>query len=77
MVICTASDSGIVAGDHPQKCGYLSSNETRPPELACDGLSLSSREKLIRVLVSWIGRDGMCHSRNADSLAFRWAGEPS
>ncbi|MFH1018978.1 MAG: prepilin-type N-terminal cleavage/methylation domain-containing protein [Pseudomonadota bacterium] len=71
IVICTFGDT-TAAGATPTYCGSSIGGTNRPPELACDTLGLNSREKMIRVLVSWTDRNGKCHYKAADSLAFQW-----
>lgn len=73
IVICQ-SGSTAAAGASPQQCGDALSGANRPSELACNTLTLSSREKMIRVLVSWTDKYGRCHSVNTDSISFNWSG---
>jgi hypothetical protein len=74
VVICQ-KDFNLPNGSSPTYCGGSLSGNNRPSELACPfSLSLSNREKLVRVLVGWTDRDGKCHYKNTDFLAFNWSG---
>jgi len=70
VVICQYTM--VVASNSSEHCGG-GLNSTRPPELAClSGAVTSNREKLVRVLVGWTDRDGKCHYKNTDFVAFKW-----
>jgi hypothetical protein len=74
IVVCTIAEAGLVKDDPFEYCG---SNLTglRPPELACDVTpALTSREKLVQVLITWYDQNGECHWRHNSSLAFDWDG---
>lgn len=74
VVVCDSSLSTLAAGANPQHCNGDILGSNRPPELACDNISpaLTAREKLIRILVAWRDRNGTCHSKTSNSLAFDW-----
>ncbi|MCB1197763.1 MAG: prepilin-type N-terminal cleavage/methylation domain-containing protein [Deltaproteobacteria bacterium] len=78
VVICTEDeDAGspgeVSAGSPEEYCGTLS-DANRPQELACDNLTLTSREKMIRILISYRNSQGTCKYHSMDSLHFDWDG---
>jgi prepilin-type N-terminal cleavage/methylation domain-containing protein len=70
VVICSETDT-VTAGTAPEYCSSSVGGTKRPPELACSGLGLSAREKMIRVIVAWNERSGECKLKAVDSLAFQ------
>ncbi|MCB0307975.1 MAG: prepilin-type N-terminal cleavage/methylation domain-containing protein [Bdellovibrionales bacterium] len=74
IVICDNTTSSVLAGSSPQYCGNALTGINRPEQLACSTLTLTSREKMIRVLVSWNDKYGRCHHVHTDSMSFDWSG---
>lgn len=73
VVVCSSSTAAVTAATTPAYCGTISSTN-RPAELACSSFTLSTREKVIRVLYSWRDSDGKCHWKSTDTLTFDWDG---
>ena len=74
IVICTDGDASVTPGGDPEYCGGSLTDSNRPPELACSTLALTSREKLVRILITWYDKNGDCHYKAEDSLVFDWDG---
>ncbi len=77
LVVCPPSPTtgyDQAAGSTPIYCGGSLSGNNRPSELACSTISpaLTSREKLVRVIVGNTDKAGNCHWKHVDSLAFNW-----
>jgi prepilin-type N-terminal cleavage/methylation domain-containing protein len=81
-VICTENTKSVKPGNNPLYCGSTLSGDNRPQALACekdDTLAEAmredpnSREKIIRVLVAWTDRNGKCHYKRTDAVAFQWS----
>jgi type II secretory pathway pseudopilin PulG len=73
-VVCGNGQTGVTTGSTPQYCGSVLTGNNRPPQLACSTLTPAptAREKMIRILVAWTDRNGQCHYKTTNSLAFNW-----
>jgi prepilin-type N-terminal cleavage/methylation domain-containing protein len=77
VVICKDTDTGVTTGADPEDCGVNGmTGGVRPAELACDNIpgGISSREKYMRVGVTWVDSMGVCHHKVTDSIHFDWDG---
>ena len=71
VVVCKPGDT-TTAGASPTYCGADLSGSKRPPELACNSFSLGAKEKMIRIMVTWQGRDGRCRHLETDAMSYDW-----
>ena len=73
VVVCALAHIAVSPQGNQDPCAEGTTDITahRPPELACNTAGLSTREKLIRVVVSWHDRNGECRYKATDSLVFQ------
>lgn len=70
LVVCSSTTT-VAAGASPSQCAGTITSTNRPPQLSCNGSTLTTREKLLRVLISWSDRNGECRFKAVDSLVFQ------
>ncbi len=73
VVVCSNTTSTVAPGASPDLCATSITASNRPATLSCSTITpaLTAREKMIRVLVSWLDRNGQCRYKNNDSLSFQ------